>query len=127
LPGFACSGCDGATRRARRSAVVCRWRRLSLWKKVATVGLVASVVVVGTAGGVYAAWSQQTPRASGSQSTARLTSTFLNTGTNTWTTAIPVLNPGEYLYRYLAIANPGSVTPAGTGSAEFHPHCGRQR
>lgn len=92
---------------------------MSLWKKVAAVAAVASVVVVGTAGGVYAAWFQQTPSASGSQSTARLTSTFLNTGTNTWTTAIPVLNPGDYLYRYLAIANPGAVTPAGTVPQSF--------
>ena len=60
-------------------------------------------------GGVLAAWSQTSSLISGSYTTGIVTTSFTDTGTNAWTTSVPNLIPGDYVYRYLRIDNTGTV------------------
>ena len=85
-----------------------RPRRVSVTKKVALTAAAVSVAAAAS-GGVLAAWSQTSSLISGSYTTGRVTTSFTDTGTNAWTTSVPNLIPGDYVYRYLRIDNTGTV------------------
>ncbi len=85
-----------------------RPRRVSVTKKVALTAAAVGVAAAAS-GGVLAAWSQTSSLISGSYTTGRVTTSFTDTGTNAWTTSVPNLIPGDYVYRYLRIDNTGTV------------------
>ncbi|MGZ6839707.1 MAG: hypothetical protein ACXVHC_04510 [Frankiaceae bacterium] len=85
-----------------------RPRRVSVTKKVAFTAAAVGVAAAAS-GGVLAAWSQTSSLISGSYTTGIVTTSFTDTGTNAWTTSVPNLIPGDYVYRYLRIDNTGTV------------------
>lgn len=85
-----------------------RPRRVSVTKKVALTAAAVGVAAAAS-GGVLAAWSQTSSLISGSYTTGIVTNSFTDTGTNAWTTSVPNLIPGDYVYRYLRIDNTGTV------------------
>lgn len=85
-----------------------RPRRVSVTKKVALTAAAVGVAAAAS-GGVLAAWSQTSSLISGSYTTGIVTTSFTDTGTNAWTTSVPNLIPGDYVYRYLRIDNTGTV------------------
>ena len=84
-----------------------RPRRVSVTKKVAFTAAAVGVAAAAS-GGVLAAWSQTSSLISGSYTTGIVTTSFTDTGTNAWTTSVPNLIPGDYVYRYLRIDNTGT-------------------
>ena len=85
-----------------------RPRRVSVTKKVAFTAAAVGVAAAAS-GGVLAAWSQTSSLISGSYTTGIVTNSFTDTATNAWTTSVPNLIPGDYVYRYLRIDNTGTV------------------
>ncbi|MDQ1748093.1 MAG: hypothetical protein QOD07_2356 [Frankiaceae bacterium] len=93
-------------------------RRVSGRKKaVAALGITAAAASL-LGSGIYASWSTSSAIASGSYNAATAGSSFSETGTNAFDTAVSNMVPGDYTVHYTDLNNDGSVAQQFTGAVD---------
>ncbi|MGZ4638382.1 MAG: hypothetical protein ACXV2J_04910 [Actinomycetes bacterium] len=86
-------------------------------KLTAAAGITAAAASL-LGSGIYASWSSSSAIASGSYNAATVGSSFTDTGTNAFDTAVSNMVPGDYTVHYTDLSNAGSVTQAFTGTVD---------
>lgn len=81
---------------------------LSTSKKLMATSLVVAGAAAIAGSGVYASWTS-TAGQGATLTSATVTSSFANNGTNTFATPVGNMVPGDFLYRYADLHNSGSV------------------
>jgi hypothetical protein len=85
--------------------------RFTTTKKIAASGALVSVAAAITGGGVFAGWTSSGTQAQ-SLTTATVSSSFTDSGTNRFETAVSGIVAGDHVYRYADVANTGDVAQA---------------
>ena len=93
-------------------------RRISGRQKVIAAASITAAAASLLGSGIYASWSTSSAISSGSYNAATAGSSFSDTGTNAFDTAVSNMVPGDYTVHYTDLNNDGSVTQQFTGSVD---------
>jgi hypothetical protein len=93
-------------------------RRVSGRHKLAAAAGITAAAASLLGSGIYSSWSTSSAISSGSYDAATAGSSFSDTGTNAFDTAVSNMVPGDYTVHYTDLGNDGSVTQHFTGSVD---------
>lgn len=94
------------------------WQKITGGRKLATAAGITAVAASLLGSGIYASWSTSSAISSGSYNAATAGSSFSDTGTNAFATAVSNMVPGDYTVHYTDLNNDGNVSQHFTGSVD---------